>query len=108
MEFKPFSKIPRLSRDCFITEKLDGTNASVFITSFISKENEDNDDIRFLHNKVIVRDTWRWFIKNYSIAKYTVDNTDFYMFAGSRKRWITPEKDNYGFAKWVQANSDAL
>ena len=30
------------------------------------------------------------------------------MFAGSRKRWITPKNDNYGFAQWVGANSDEL
>jgi hypothetical protein len=30
--FQPFSKIPRLSRDIIITEKLDGTNAQVFIS----------------------------------------------------------------------------
>jgi len=28
--------------------------------------------------------------------------------AGSRKRWITPEDDNYGFAKWVEANKEEL
>jgi hypothetical protein len=28
--------------------------------------------------------------------------------AGSRNRWITPEDDNFGFAKWVQANRDEL
>lgn len=32
MEFKPFPSIGRLSRDVVITEKLDGTNASVVIT----------------------------------------------------------------------------
>ena len=31
-EFRPFLKMPRLSRECIITEKIDGTNASVFIT----------------------------------------------------------------------------
>lgn len=31
-EFKPFRKIPRLSRDVVITEKIDGTNAHVFIS----------------------------------------------------------------------------
>ena len=31
-EFREFQKIPRLSRECIITEKIDGTNASVFIT----------------------------------------------------------------------------
>lgn len=31
-EFRSFSKIPRLSRDCVITEKIDGSNAQIFIT----------------------------------------------------------------------------
>lgn len=31
MEFKPFDKIARLSRECTVTEKIDGTNASIFI-----------------------------------------------------------------------------
>jgi len=30
--FQPFPKIPRLSRDAVVTEKLDGTNAQVIIT----------------------------------------------------------------------------
>jgi len=30
-EFKPFTKIARLSREVVVTEKIDGTNASVFI-----------------------------------------------------------------------------
>lgn len=31
IEFRPFGKIARLSRECFVTEKIDGTNASIFI-----------------------------------------------------------------------------
>jgi hypothetical protein len=31
VEFKEFPKIARLSRDCVISEKIDGTNASIFI-----------------------------------------------------------------------------
>jgi hypothetical protein len=31
MDFEPFEKIPRLSRECMITEKIDGTNAQIFI-----------------------------------------------------------------------------
>jgi len=31
-EFVPFGKIPRLSRNCVISEKIDGTNASITIT----------------------------------------------------------------------------
>jgi hypothetical protein len=62
MEFVEFPKMARLSREVFITEKLDGTNASITIT----------EDGQFL--------------------------------TGSRTRWITPEDDNYGFARWAQEN----
>jgi len=66
MEFTPFPKMPRLSREVIVTEKLDGTNAQVCIT-------EDGE-----------------------------------IFTGSRTRWITPQDDNYGFAKWVEANREEL
>lgn len=32
VDFAPFPKIPRLNRDVIITEKIDGTNALIFIT----------------------------------------------------------------------------
>lgn len=66
MDFEPFRKIARLSREIVITEKIDGTNASVCIT----------EDGQFL--------------------------------TGSRTRWITPEQDNYGFAKWAESNKAEL
>lgn len=31
-EFQEFAKIPRLSRECVVTEKIDGTNAQVHVT----------------------------------------------------------------------------
>jgi hypothetical protein len=30
------------------------------------------------------------------------------VFAGSRNRWITPENDNYGFARWVKDHEEEL
>ena len=66
MEFIEFPKIPRLSRECIITEKIDGTNAQVYIT--------EDGDIHF----------------------------------GSRTRWITPEDDNYGFARWGMEHREEL
>lgn len=30
------------------------------------------------------------------------------VFAGSRNRWITPEDDNFGFARWVEGNKTSL
>lgn len=66
MEFEEFPKIPRLKRNCVITEKIDGTNAQVHIT-------EDGE-----------------------------------VLAGSRSRYVTPEADNFGFARWVAANREEL
>lgn len=65
-EFVAFPKMPRLSREVIVTEKIDGTNACVFI----------GDDGEFL--------------------------------VGSRTRWITPEQDNHGFAKWAYEHRDEL
>lgn len=44
--FVPFKKIPRLSRDMVVTEKIDGTNASVHIT-------EDGQFITCSRNRII-------------------------------------------------------
>jgi hypothetical protein len=67
MDFVPFPKIARWSRPVLLTEKLDGTNAGIYIS----------DDLQTM------------------------------LFA-SRTRWITPEEDNHGFAKWATANRDEL
>jgi hypothetical protein len=56
----------RLSRECIITEKIDGTNAQICITE------------------------------------------DGKMLVGSRTRWITPESDNFGFARWAMEHRDEL
>lgn len=67
IEFVEFPKIARLNRDIIVTEKIDGTNAQVYI-----------------------------------------DDRGEHAFAGSRTRWITPEDDNFGFARWVKDNHDEL
>jgi hypothetical protein len=90
MKFEPFPKIPRLFRSMTITEKIDGTNASVWIGE-IPMSGED---------QVQCLDTWQ-----------TEEDGPFKLFgmrAGSRKRWIYPESDNFGFAQWVQDNATAL
>ena len=66
MEFVEFKKIARLSRECVITEKIDGTNGCIFIG----------------------------------------ENGEF--LVGSRTRWITPEQDNYGFARWGYDHKEEL
>lgn len=60
--FVPFSKIPRLQKECVVTEKIDGTNGLIYITDdgdmFIGSRNrwltEDSDNFGFHH----------WAIKN--------------------------------------------
>lgn len=37
---------------------------------------------------------------------YIGDDGEFLI--GSRSRWITPQQDNYGFAKWATANKNEL
>lgn len=80
MEFQAWGKTPRLNRQMVVTEKLDGTNAAVVIAD----RNEEH-----------------------SLGAIAV--TDGYaVFAQSRKRFITPEADNYGFARWVSENAQGL
>lgn len=82
--FLPFPKLPRLSREIVVTEKLDGTNSQIYI-----KKLEDNE-VMPTHTPII--------------AVYG----DLLIYAGSRNRWLTTEEDNYGFAKWVHRNHEDL
>lgn len=65
-EFPKFRKVPRLSRNIVITEKIDGVNVSVYI------------------------------------------GEDGTFGVGSKNDWITPAKDNFGFAKWAWDHKDDL
>jgi hypothetical protein len=65
--FVEFPKIARYSREVVVTEKIDGTNAQVYVNDTMTE-----------------------------------------VFAGSRSQWITPEKDNFGFARWVQEHQSEL
>ena len=91
IEFQKFNKIPRLNRDMIISEKLDGTNAQIFI------EHE-----AVIDKMVVGPEVADWFYEN------SVRVEDMFIFAGSRKRWIVPGKDNFGFAKWVWENAMEL
>jgi hypothetical protein len=84
-DFQDFPKMARLARDCIVTEKIDGTNAQIFIRpGFAGTPNA----------------VATWFDAESA--------TDMVMFAGSRSRLITPDDDNFGFAAWVHANAEDL
>lgn len=79
--FVEFPKMARLSRECIVTEKIDGTNAQVFI---------------------IPRDKWA---PDFVPLAWSGDVA---LYAGSRSRWITRDDDNFGFARWVADHADEL
>lgn len=107
MEFIKFNKIPRLNRDIVITEKIDGTNAQIFITS---KEYFDEYKKSGCPEGICSPDfPDRAFEVNDFISNNCIFKKDnIFMFAGSRNRWIQPENDNMGFARWVHENAEEL
>jgi hypothetical protein len=90
MIFEPFPKLARLSRGCVVTEKLDGTNAQVYIVDPETLEGEAYEATQETTPLAIIDGK--------------------YLYAGSRTRTITPGKttDNYGFAAWVERNAEDL
>lgn len=99
MDFKPFVKIPRWSRECIITEKIDGTNASIYIAK------EESCALSPVGQET---PPWTDRIAIVPVGDPGVNGFWAHIWAGSRTRWINPEKDNYGFAKWVQSHATEL
>lgn len=87
--FEPFRKIARLSRECVVTEKLDGTNGSIMV---LPSFNGDDD------------------CPPHPMATYAQDRDGrpWWLLAGSRSRFISPAQDNFAFARWVFDNADDL
>ncbi|MDO0926799.1 RNA ligase family protein [Streptomyces sp. TG1A-8] len=88
--FTAWPKIPRLLRTIVVTEKLDGTNAAIHIST------------------VPHIPAWPDFPPgSYSVV---VDGTRYVLTAQSRSRVLTPgeDNDNFGFAGWVYENAEGL
>lgn len=100
-DYPSFGKIPRLSKPVIITEKIDGTNGLVCV-----------ERVPF--------GTWPGLLDTdpTALASMTdtdaptgpdgLPNTELVIRAGSRNRWLTVERDNYGFAWWVRDNAREL
>lgn len=95
MTFESFGKIPRLSREIAVTEKLDGTNAQVYIAS--AYELLGGAEVKFNGH-----------VPPNSIKTFETEGGDIALFAGSRSRFVTPGDDNFGFAKWVGEHAEEL
>jgi hypothetical protein len=96
--FSEWPKIPRLKREAVITEKIDGTNAAVIIQRHHFGTHidgvPDNARLVLLPEDVDSED---------GLPQY-----EYIVGAQSRKRIITPDSDNFGFARFVYENADEL
>jgi hypothetical protein len=88
MDFVEFPKMPRLSRDIIISEKIDGTNGQIAIEEWPNAPGDMEVDAESLC--------------------VCVDDLPYRFSIGSRNRWITPSSDNYGFARFCYDNAEAI
>lgn len=99
MKFESFGKIPRLTRECIVTEKIDGSNGQVFIEHACGM------------NMRITPQEGRHYTQEETGTPgtfLTKNGCAYFVTAGSRKRWIDVLDDNFGFARWVHNNSSEL
>jgi hypothetical protein len=97
--FQRFPSLTRFSHDWTITEKLDGTNAAVYILPHYEWPNPRDG----------IGGPFPVLPEN-AVAEITIDRIIYAVFAQSRSKLITPGKstDNHGFARFVQDNAEAL
>jgi len=91
--FRTFDKIPRLTREVIVTEKIDGTNAQILIVKSSERAmavaNGDSPPVAIFYGDA-------------------GDPNSVDVYAGSRNRWLDVKNDNYGFAGWVSRNVEEL
>ncbi len=96
-EFIGFPKVPRLNRPIVITEKIDGTNGCVVIEEVPYEASPDQpEDVQ----SVVVGEG--------NSSPFENPSAEYWVYAQSRKRVITPKEDNHGFASWVWDNAAEL
>jgi hypothetical protein len=105
IEFQAWPKIARLNRDIVITEKIDGTNAAVVVYEWPVPQAPIVPEA--------IDELGRTSMTNLSGERVSpkvvhLDDRQFLVGAQSRKRLITPESDNFGFAAWVFENAVEL
>lgn len=90
-EFKSFPKIARLSRECIITEKIDGTNSSIFI-------GEDGEFLTGSRNRWITPEN-----DNFGFSKWAHENKEELLKLGAGHHfgewWGSGIQRGYGLQK---------
>jgi len=87
-----------------ISEKLDGTNASVFVWNESATDPASIDPKHSGASRAFGCPQTRGFLD----VPWLWEQEGIHIAAGSRKRWLTISSDNYGFAKWVQESAASL
>jgi hypothetical protein len=83
--YPKFRPIPRLHRRIVITEKIHGSNGLIEVTKVDDFNDPDGIGVVVIHN-----------------------GEHYVLRAGSRNRWLTPDSDNFGFARFVWDNAQSL
>jgi hypothetical protein len=96
--YPKFKSIPRLHRRVVLTEKVDGTNGLIDVTRL-------PDAVPLMDPQYLEGTT--------GVGVTLFNETDnryerFIVRAGSRNRWLSPDNDNFGFARWVWDNAISL
>lgn len=105
MRFVEFKKIPRLSRDVIVTEKIDGSNGQVVIMTkekiILECEHCDYTSDDFID---------KFCLYVHPENPHVEESDKLYIFAASRNRWLQTGKqnDNHAFAYWVKEHGAEL
>lgn len=104
MEFKSFDSIKKVRDiEMSITQKIHGSNAQVFIFENRIPLGQVPKDITA--EELVAQFGERQLeVTPYSDETSSVTAVELDLLVGSRTRWITPEDDNFGFARFVYAN----
>jgi hypothetical protein len=85
-----------------VTEKIDGTNGLIEIErGTLGSVLQYTADGSIPTDRVLILD-------ESEIGEDGLPVYEWHVRAGSRNRWLTPENDNHGFARWVWDNAKTL
>jgi hypothetical protein len=92
-KYPKFESIPRLNRNFVISEKIDGTNGLIeVVQDTLTKEPVEKPFYSKTDGRIYV----------------SREGVNYEVRAGSRSRWLTDSRDNFGFWQWVKANAVEL
>lgn len=100
-DFVAWPKTPRWNRKVIITEKIDGTNGAIIIEEHPLGESLEFDTAGASEGVLTV-------VLGGLNPEAGLPDSEYWVFAQSRKRLISPGKDNFGFATWVVENAVSL